>query len=187
MSWRKGHGTGAGTPRIEVLPADELGAGVPAPTRPVVPRDSSGKFQAGHGTTELARAGGKAAGLSKQLARLLGLAELSDDHPYAPYARLAREWRDDHMATLAATVAGGEVGPGPASVISSAALQMAASRWLADEGAAKGDAKMLGQASSLMNDSRQNLLAAHELASREAQARPKKPGRLAAMLAGEKR
>ncbi len=185
MTLRKGHGTGAGVPRIEVLPPDELRAGVPAPTRPAVPRDSSGKFQPGHGTTELARAGGKAAGLSKQLARLLGLAELAEDHPYAPYARLAREWRDDHMATLSATVAGGEVGPGPASVISSAALQMAASRWLADEGAAKGDAKMLGQASSLMNDSRQNLLAAHELASREAAARPKKPGRLAAMLAGE--
>jgi integrase len=30
MAWREGHGTGAGSPRIEVLPANELPAGVPA-------------------------------------------------------------------------------------------------------------------------------------------------------------
>ena len=121
----------------------------------------------------MARKGGKAAGVSKQLARLLGLADIEEGHPYAPYALLAREWRDDHMEKLAATVGGGEVGPGPASIVSSAALQLAASRWFFDQGAAKGDAKMLGQASSLSNDSRQNLLAAHELVAKEAASRPK--------------
>ena len=70
---------------------------------------------------------------------------------------------------------GGEVGPGPASVVSTAALQMAASRWLADEGARTGSAKMLLDASRLADSSRQNLLAAHELAAREAAARPRDP------------
>lgn len=50
--------------------------------------------------------------------------------------------RDGHMAQLAATVGGGEVGPGPASIASTAALQLGASRWLADEGARKNSAKM---------------------------------------------
>ena len=98
------------------------------------------------------------------LASLLGLWEPPAEHSCAPYTRLAREWRDSHMAQLSATVGGGEVGPGPASVVSSAALQLGASRWLADTGAKAGDAKTLLDASRLANDSRQNLLAAHELA-----------------------
>jgi hypothetical protein len=77
------------------------------------------------------------------------------------------------MAQLAATVGGGEVGPGPASIVSSAALQLAASRWLADRGAESGAAGLLLSASRLADASRQNLLAAHELAAREAQARPR--------------
>jgi len=139
----------------------------------------------GAGTKALAREGGKARAVSLQLGQLLGLAEVADDHPWAPYARLAREWRDDHMAQLAGTVGGGEVGPGPASIVSSAALQLAASRWFSDMGAAAGDPKMLAQASSLMNDSRQNLLASHDLCAREAHARPRAPSRLAARLMGD--
>jgi WD40 repeat protein len=38
------------------------------------------------------------------------------------------------MEQLGATVGGGEVGPGPASIVSSAALQLGASRWLSDQG-----------------------------------------------------
>lgn len=173
MALRKGHGKGKGVPRIEVLPVDELPAGVPAPARPAASRDSSGKFQPGAGTRALAAKGGKAKAESQQLAQLLGLWQPSEEHNYAPYSRLAREWRDAHMSTLGATVAGGEVGPGPASVVSTAALQLAASRYLSDLGAQTGDAKMLLDGSRLANDSRQNLLAAHELAAKEAQARPK--------------
>jgi len=64
------------------------------------------------------------------------------------------------------------VGPAPASIISTAAMQLGASRWAYDRGAETGDASLLAQASRLANDSRQNLLAAHELAAREAKARP---------------
>jgi hypothetical protein len=157
----------------EVLRADELPAGVPGPTRPAAHRDGGGRFRPGPGTAALASTAGKAAHESRQLAALLGLWDAPEGHPYAPYARLAREWRDAHMATLSATVAGGSVGPGPASVVSTAALQMAASRWLYDLGVSAGDPKALLDASKLADSSRQNLLAAHELAAREAQARPR--------------
>ncbi len=152
---------------------DELPDGVPAPARPAVPRDGAGRFQAGAGTTELARAGGIAAGEARQLASLLGLWEAPEGHSYTPYARLAREWRDQHIAQLAATVGGGRIGPGPASVVSSAAMQMAASRYLYDIGAQHGDAKLLLDASRLADASRANVLSAHELAAKEAVARPR--------------
>jgi hypothetical protein len=79
------------------------------------------------------------------------------------------------MAQLSATVGGGRIGPGPASVVASAAMQLAASRWLADVGAERGDAKALGDASRLADASRANLLSAHELAAKEAVARPPRP------------
>jgi hypothetical protein len=186
MTLRAGHGNGAGVPRVEVLPADELPAGVPAPTRPKAPRDSAGRFLPGPGTSALAGRAGKAAGETKQLARLLGLWEPPEGHEFAPYARLAREWRDAHMDQLAAAVGGGRVGPGPASIVSTAALQLGAARWLSDIGARTGDAKSLLDASRLADASRQNLLAAHELCAREAQARPKEvnPGLRAILAAG---
>lgn len=151
---------------------DELPDGVPAPARRDAQRDEAGRFVAGTGTSELARSGALAAHQSRQLAALLGLWAPDESHAYAPYTRLAREWRDNHMRQLAATVGGGEVGPGPASVISSAALQLAASRWLFDRGTELGDAKMLLDASRLADASRANVLSAHELAAKEAAARP---------------
>lgn len=157
---------------VEVARHDELPEGTPAPARPDASRDDAGRFLPGAGTSAIARSGALAAHQARQLGQLLGLWAPPEGHAYAPYARLGREWRDQHMTTLAATVGGGEVGPGPASVVSTAALQMAASRWLFDKGAEFGDARMLTDASRLANDSRQNLLAAHELVAKEAAARP---------------
>lgn len=175
MALRTGHGRGAGVPRVEVLPVDELPAGVPGPARPVATRDDAGRFVPSAGTTALAREGGKAAGESRQLAALLGLWTPPEGHPYAPYARIARDFRDQHMAELAASVGGGQVGSGPASIVSTAAMQVAASRWLYDEAGRTGAAKLFGESSRLGDASRQNLLAAHELAAREAAARPRNP------------
>lgn len=158
---------------VETLPADELPDGHPAPASPAPVRDRAGRLTPGPGTRELARRAGKARQFSRQLSQLLGLWSPPDDHPFAPYARLAREWRDDHMAQLAATVGGGHVGPGPASIISTAALQLAASRYLSDQGARTGDARALVDGSRLGDSSRQSLLTAHELAAREAAARPR--------------
>jgi hypothetical protein len=171
VALRTGHGKGKGVPRIEVLPPDELPVGVAAPTRPAPVRDDSGRFLPSDGTSELARKGGLAAAESRQLAQLLGLWEPPEGHEYAPYARLAREWRDAHTKQLAATVGGGEVGPGPASIVATAALQLAAGRFLSDLGAKNGDPKMLLDGSRLGDSSRQSLLAAHELTAKEAHAR----------------
>ncbi len=171
MALRTGHGNGAGEPRIEVLPPDELPAGVPASARPPADRDGSGRFVKGDGTTAAAREGARAAHGARQLERLLGLWVAPEDHPAAPYQRLAREWRDAHMAELAASVGGGRIGPGPASLVSTAAMQMAASRWLMDKAMQKGNPKAMLLASRLGDASRQNVLGAHELAAREAKAR----------------
>lgn len=56
-------------------------------------------------------------------------------------------------------------------MVASAGLQLAASRWAFDRGAEQNDASLIKLGSSLANDSRQNLLAAYELATREAAAR----------------
>lgn len=172
MALRKGHGNGAGVPRVEVLPCDELPTGQQAPARPAPERDASGRLLPGAGTSAIAREGGKARHEARRLAQLLGLTEVEEGHPYYMYHRLARTWRDEHMTTLARDVGGGEVSAGPASIVSTAAIQLAASRYLSDLGAQNGDARMLLDASRLGNESRQNLLAAHELCAREAAARP---------------
>lgn len=171
MALRTGHGNGAGAPHIEVLPPDELPDGVAASSRPIPRRDAAGRLLPGPGAAELGRRGAMATKESRKLAQLLGLWEPPEDHAYSPYARLAREWRDEHIARLSQTVGGGEVGPGPASIVSTAALQMGASRYLYDVGARTGDATILLQASRLADSSRQNLLAAHELCAREAKAK----------------
>ena len=173
MAIRNGHGSGAGVPRVEVLPPDELPAGMPGCTRPAADRQRDGRFQPGPGTSEVARLGAKATNEARQLARLLGLWTPEETHAYHPYWRLACEWRDAHMATLAATVGGGSVGPGPASIVASAALQLGASRYLADLGAQMCSPKLLSEAAKLADSSRQNLLAAHELVAKETKAKPK--------------
>lgn len=171
MTLRSGHGDCAGTPRIEVAPADELPAGVPAPASPAVDRDDAGRLTPGAGTRALARKAALAKHEAARLGRLLGLHEPDEQHAYHRYFRLACDWREQHVAQLAATVAGGQVGPGPASIVATAGLQLAASRFLFDLGSQTGDAKTLLDASRLADASRQNLLAAHELAAREAAAR----------------
>lgn len=160
----------------QVVPIADQPAGLPAPPRPPVDRDEAGRFRPGAGTQAMARKGAQARSEAQQLAKLLSLRDVDENHPYAPYARLAREFRDDHLTQLAATVGGGTVGPGPASIVSSAALQLAASRYLSDLGAQTGDVEMLLSASRLADASRANVVSASDLCAREARsARPKPP------------
>jgi hypothetical protein len=146
---------------------------VPAPARRAAERDADGHFVAGPGTSELARAGALAAHEARQLASLLGFFEPPDGHAYAAYTRLAREHREAHGAALAGSVGGGQLSPGVVSILASASLALAASRFLYDQGARAGDAALLGQAARLADQSRTSLLTAHELAAREATARPR--------------
>ncbi|MGE5789214.1 MAG: hypothetical protein ACM3ZE_31785 [Myxococcales bacterium] len=176
MTLRTGHGTGKGAPRIEVLPVDELPEGVPASTD----ADSRlatverGKFTVGNRRSVL---GGRASAGQCRLAHRLHLGDTFADPRFTPYARAAKVWRNAQLRALAASVGGGFVGPGPSSVVASAALQLAASRFAFE---VIGDMTL---GSKLANDSRQNLLAAHELTAREAQARPKGPSIIDQILA----
>lgn len=165
-----------GRPYPLVAPPDELPVGVPAPARRQVTgnRGADGKLLPGSDTTKLASLGGAAKADALKVARLLGRVELPEDHPIAPYHRDAAAWRDDHLRRLADAVGGGEVGPAVLAIVSSAALQHCASRWLFDKAALEQSAKAALDASKLADASRQNLLAAHELCAKEAKARPNK-------------
>jgi hypothetical protein len=169
MALRTGHGKGAGSPRIETLPADELPAPVPSQAVALVFRRNG---QIGDSVTAklLGAEGGRARSRRGRLVTALGLAELATDSAFAPYRSAGDAFVAEHLASLAAQ-SGGTVGPGPSSIVASAGVQLAASRFLSDKGMAAGDPKLLQQASTLANDSRQNLLAAYELAVREAEAR----------------
>lgn len=168
MAVRTGHGNGAGAPRIEVLPADELPQGVQgealAPHRPE--RDGKGRFRPGARTAQ--SAGGATARDLTRLARRLTLGTTLADPRFEPFAKAATAFRKQHVTTLARNVGGGHCGTGPSSMVASAALQLAASRFAFE---VLGDFQL---GSKLANDSRQNLLAAHELCAKEAQARPKR-------------
>lgn len=170
MALRTGHGRGAGVPRIEVLPVDELpkGLAVVEPQGQALPRPpyASGSAEA----REAGRRGGKRKAGTTALACGLGLAKAFADPSFEPYRRAAETFAKLHVRNLAQTVGGGQCGPAPASIVWSAGLQLAASRWAFE---VSGDPAL---GSKLANDSRQNLLAAHELCAREAESRIRNQG-----------
>ncbi len=172
MTYRKGHGNGGGVPRIEVMPADEALRGVQATehVESTGERREDGTWARGARTAQ--SDGGRSRRDQTRLAQRLGLSVLADDVAFAPYKRAAADFRRTHCTTLARSVGGGVCGPGPSSIIATAAWQLAASRFLFDIAATKGDAKLMLEASRLGDASRQNLLAAHELVAREALAPP---------------
>lgn len=175
MSLRTGHGAGAGSPRVETLPVDELPMGMPGPALNEQPgeRTAAGRFAPGSRSVQVA--GGRARAGATRLARRLTIAEGSSDVLFKPYRKAAAAFRRAQIAHLARTVGGGYVGPGPASMVASAALQLALSRFITDR-AEQVQASDLALASRLANESRQNLAMAHELVAKEAKARPQESG-----------
>lgn len=189
MTLRARHGNAArfgSGPVIETCPADELPAGVPDDARPESPADrgEGGLFARDNG---LASKGGKARAGKTRLADRMGLRSLPEGAPFAPYKRSAASFRRAQCSELARTVGGGRCGPAPSSLVASAALQLAWSRFLSDMAAEAGDGELALKASRLAEASKTSLLAAHELCAREAQARPKVPTMqaLAARLAAQ--
>lgn len=168
---RTGHGAGKGTPHIEFA-RDELSAPVPPAVepRPLAFRPD-GTIADSHTARELGRRGGQASARRVRLVDSLGLSHIANDSAFGPYRAGAEQFVAHHLGELA-RLAGGKVGSAPSTMASSAALQLAASRFCFDAGAACGDVALMKLGSQLANDSRQNLLAAYELAVREAQARP---------------
>lgn len=167
MSLRNGHGTGSDSPHYEVTLKD-LPAGMPANAGPPSPSDhgSDGRFTEGN---ESSKKGGETRKGKTRLAERLGLAKLSDGSDFAPYARAAVSFRKAHCAQLATTVGGGKCGAGPSSIVATASMQLAWSRYFSDRAAETGgDPDLALKASRLGDSSRQNLLCAHELCAREA-------------------
>lgn len=168
---RKAHGQAAKYGALvvaETAPPDELPAGVPADARETSPSDrgEGGRFARGNKTSA---AGGKSKAGKTRLASQLGLTSLAASDAFAPYKGSAEAFRRAHVASLAATVGGGHCGTGPSSIVASAALALAASRYLYDT--ANGDPALMAQAARLADSSRNALLTAHELCAREAEAR----------------
>ncbi|HEY4013767.1 MAG TPA: hypothetical protein VGM06_10535 [Polyangiaceae bacterium] len=154
------------------MPADELPAGLPEDARSESPRDRghAGRFAEGNA---LARKGGRAKRGKSRLTARLGLTSLPEGDAFAPYRRAAATFRRVQCSELARTVGGGVCGPGPSSVVASAALALAWSRYLSDQAATTGDPELAMRSARLGETSRQHLLAAHELCAREASARPR--------------
>jgi hypothetical protein len=177
MALRTGHGNGAGSPRVEVLPPDELPEGVQgeALAEHRSERDAAGRFRPGARTAQ--SAGGTSSRDMTRLARRLSLGATMADPRFEPFLRAARAFRAHHVTELARSVGGGHCSAAAASIVASAALQLAGSRFAFE---VLGDL-VLG--SRLANDSRQNLLAAHELCAIDAKARPKGNPTLERMLA----
>ena len=125
---------------------------------------------------ELGRRGGRAFALRMRILRSLGLVALASDHAFYPYETAGQDFANAGVASLA-KMFDGVCGEGPASIVKTAGMQLAISRFFFDVGKLDGDAKLLGQASSLGNDSRTSMGAAYELQSREAEARKKSGGK----------
>jgi hypothetical protein len=188
MAMRSPHGRakthGAPGPRIEVLPPKELPAPVPDPqgdAARAIPRGPRGHFTR-EAAVALGALGGKASkGKRASLATTLGMGrEIAPTAAaFAPYRRRATSFRRAHAAELA-SLAGGECGTGPSAMVATASLQLAVSRYLYDLGT-KGkrpNLNVLKEARAQADSSRQNLLAAYELAIREGKARGQNRGAL---------
>lgn len=176
-----------GKRRPQVPRSNELAEGVPAPAE--VPdaataealarirRGEGGKVADAESAAVLGRLGGlakaerdRALAETPALVRRLGLREVSAAE-FVPYIEDAEEFAQAEIARLARLVGGGECGFGPSSMIQTAALQLAGSKY----SFAKGD---LTTGSRLGNESRANLMCARDECAREAASRPKVPGQL---------
>lgn len=168
MTLRTKHGRAAqfsDGPTIETLPFDELPPGVQAIELVEAggERTPDGRFAKGASTAQ--SKGGKALKNRTELSHKLP-PDLANDPGFEAYRSHAKAFAKHHLGELAVLVGGGEVPTGPASMVMSAALQLAASRYLF----AKGDFKT---ASTLANDSRSSLAMAHEYTAKLAKAKPK--------------
>lgn len=172
MAIREGHGKGQGTPHIEVPKAKDLPLGVAVPVSDWshVERTPDGKLTTA-GARALQLAGARARKGRKQLATELGLKALPDTAEFRPYKGHAVAFRRASCQELAQTVGGGVCGSIPSSIVASAALALAWSRYLSDKAALTGDAQLAAQSMRASEVSRQHLMAAQELCAKQALAR----------------
>lgn len=161
MTLRSGHGAMKDRgPRVEVLPPDEQPAAT-APTTVPTDRGQDGRFTAGNAASRARRFKVSRRGFT-------GLDKA--DPRYKTFARFGRSYAAHRRREIAAAH-GGTISAGVGAMVESAALAMAASRFVSCLAAESGDPLLFKQASALANDARQNELAAWELAARECKAR----------------
>jgi hypothetical protein len=175
MTLRQGHGSGAGSPRIEVLPPDELPAASPA-VAVRVDRGPDGRFRPGNDV-----------GRSKRLRP--GLHGLTGIDTASPEFRVFGRWGARYAAHRRRELAsshGGEISTGVGALVESAALDLAAARYLQWKATHSGEVDGFKAASALAATARQNELAAWELAAREAKARPIASDPMWSFLQGKK-
>lgn len=170
MTLRKGHGQGKAQPlRIEVLPADELPA--PLPAVPDLPeRRADGTLASSEAAKALGAKGGLAKAQKKKLLQGMGLAAVADDNAFSPYYRAAQAWLDATVAIYSA-MCGGALGPGPSALLGNAAIALAMSRYLTDKAFEEQNELHARQAVRYWDAMKQQKLAAYELGVREAKMR----------------
>jgi len=161
--------------RCEVLRPGELPPGEREPVRVEArgERDARGRWLPG--AIACARQGGKALRHRCRLAADLGIARVAASAAFKPYRAAARRFRRAECRHLRQLFGAGELSPAVQSMVASAALLLAASRFHSDRALAEADPaeaeRLLTKASTFADRSRQALLTARELASREGQAR----------------
>jgi hypothetical protein len=165
-----------GRPRPQVPRVDELPEGVavlkPANAAMPPPPYAPGSAEA----REAGRRGGQRKAGTTALAAGLGLSKAFADETFEPYRSAAENFARLQTRLLAETVGGGICEPDASSIVQSAALQLAASRWAFE---VRGDV-LLG--SRLADASRANLMSARELCAKAAATRPRAPERAAPWL-----
>jgi hypothetical protein len=147
----------------------------PGPDGPV-DRRPDGTIASSEAAREMGRRGGQKRQLYSRILRSLGLSELPEGHQFRPYEMAGQDFSNANIASLS-RMFDGTCGEGPASIIKTAGMQYAISRYMYDIGKQTGDAKLLGQASNMGNDSRVSIGAAYELQAREAAARQRSSGK----------
>jgi len=157
VALRAGRHARKGSPVVEVLPPDELPAASPAESGRAE-RDTNGRFQPGN----------RAAKMRRAKTTVEGLRVDTSCAAYRPFGRWGRRY-GAHRRTELAQAHGGSISAGVGALVESAALALAASRYLYDLASAKGDdPSLFVTAARLATDARQHELAAWELGSREA-------------------
>jgi hypothetical protein len=181
-----------------VSPPDELPPGQAAPEAAVsgpVKRSNDGRFASSEAARAAGRKGGLKSAQSRTSARAWGsrlglgrLLTLTTDDRIAPFVEEATQWYQAQCTAVARDVGGGELSPGCMSILRTAAWERLYSNYLFDcatrtpfawDGDTNRIPKVLPRtelaaaAARLGDASRQNLLAAHELAVREAASRPR--------------
>lgn len=146
----------------------------PTPARPInespEDREPSGKFAPG-GSDAPQAAGGKAKKGSTALAVKLSLSEIPEEAALAKFYPAAERFCRAEIRHIRAHLGGGVMGPGPKACIMSAGRQKAWSLYLFDRCAKSGDVDDAIKASRLANEARQNIMAAREMAIKEASGR----------------